>query len=365
MSREPIVLITGANGEVGHGLISYFSAQPHVPDIITLDLKPLDEKLMPLVKQHIVGDIRDRALLQSLGERYAISTIFHLAALLSTSGERQPKLAHEVNVNGTQQLLDLAVQESQAQGKAVKFIFPSSIAVYGLPSLADKQAADALSEDEHLMPITMYGVNKLYCENLGRYYTRHYQQLTDERPVSIDFRSVRFPGLISAHTVPSGGTSDYGPEMIHSAAQGQPYACFVRPDSTLPFMVMPDGIRALIQLAEAPREALSRQVYNVTSFSLSAADFAEIVLRTFPNAEIHFQPSAGRQRIVDSWAGVIDDSIARADWAWSPEYDIDSAFNEYLFPHICKRYQQTERCEGQGASFVPKDGYTTNRYKSL
>lgn len=342
MTREPVVLITGANGEVGHGLIEHYASQDHLPDIVTLDLVDLDEKLMPLVKRHYTGNILDTALLDTIHETYEIDTIVHLAALLSTSGEKNPSLAHDVNVNGTQKLLEMAIRESESRGKSVKFIFPSSIAVYGLPDVATKNSAGAVLEDAYLNPTTMYGVNKLYCENLGRYYTRHYKQLSEETIAGIDFRSLRYPGLISAHTVPSGGTSDYGPEMIHAAAKGVTYDCFVRPDTTLPFMLMPDAIQALIQLARAKREDLSREVYNVTSFSLSAEEFAKIVQSDFPDAEIHFKSSAGRQGIVDSWAGDIDDSTARSDWGWSPDYTLDNAFKAYLFPLIRERYHLTE-----------------------
>lgn len=342
MTRSAIILITGANGEVGHGLIDYFSTQADTPDIVTLDLHPLDSKLMPLVKEHYTGNILNTSLLEALHQKYEIDTIFHLAALLSTAGEKNPQLAHDVNVNGTLKLFEMAVRESQARGQAVKFIYPSSIAVYGLPNLGIKTSAGAVKEDDYLAPTTMYGANKLYCENLGRYYSRHYMQLADTPQIGIDFRSVRFPGLISAHTVPSGGTSDYGPEMIHTVAQGKPYACFVREDAMLPFMAMPDAIHALISLSQASRENLTREVYNVTSFSLEARDFAEIVQAEFDSADICYQPHAGRQGIVDTWAGILDDSSAQADWGWSPHYDQSSTFDDYLFPHIRERYAERE-----------------------
>jgi nucleoside-diphosphate-sugar epimerase len=156
----------------------------------------------------------------------------------------------------------------------------------------------------------------------------------------LDFRSVRFPGLISAHTVPSGGTSDYGPEMIHAAAQKRPYACFVREDSVLPFMIMPDAVKALLKLAEAPREALTRAVYNVTSFSMSASEICKFVLEAFPEAEITFNPDQQRQRIVDSWPADLDDHDARRDWGWAPDYDRERAFKKYLIPNIVNRYEK-------------------------
>jgi nucleoside-diphosphate-sugar epimerase len=185
----------------------------------------------------------------------------------------------------------------------------------------------------------MYGCNKLYCEMLGIYFSRHYRQLAVDRPTSLDFRSVRFPGLVSAFTLPSGGTSDYGPEMLHAAAQGKPYACFVREDVRIPFMAMPDAVKALIDLAKAPQASLSRPVYNVSSFSLSAAEFRELVLSYLPGAQITFEPDLKRQQIVDTWPADLDDSAARRDWSWQPAYDVERAFSEYLVPNIRRRYQ--------------------------
>ncbi|TDI39466.1 MAG: epimerase, partial [Acidobacteria bacterium] len=189
-------------------------------------------------------------------------------------------------------------------------------------------------------PTTMYGCNKLYCELLGRYLSRHYKQLSAEEPIMIDFRSVRFPGLISAMTMPSGGTSDYAPDMIHAAAKGKPYHCFVGPDVRIPFMAMPDAANALVQLAAAPAESLTQLAYNVTSFSLSAAEIRELVLKAFPGAEIDFEPDLKRQAIVDTWPADLDDTAAAKDWKWQPEYDQVRAFDEYLVPNIKKRYSQ-------------------------
>src|SRR5439155_11136878 len=140
---------------------------------------------------------------------------------------------------------------------------------------------------------TMYGCNKLYCELLGDYYARHYKQLAaDTGSGRVDFRCVRFPGLISALTVPSGGTSDYAPEMIHAAAKGEPYACFVRPDTRIPFMAMPDGVEALLRLAAAPRGDLSRTAYNVAAFSPSAEQVRDVVIEAFPAARIDWHNDA-------------------------------------------------------------------------
>ena len=176
-------------------------------------------------------------------------------------------------------LLKLASEQSQWRGKPVLFIFPSSIASYGMPDLEIKSQFPRVREWEWNYPRTMYGCNKLYCEMLGIYYSMHFRQLSAEIPVMLDFRSLRFPGLISAFTVPSGGTSDYGPEMLHSAAKGEQYSCFVREDTSIPFMVMPDAVDALLNLANAPAGNLNRRVYNVTSFSLTAGQFRDMVIR--------------------------------------------------------------------------------------
>jgi threonine 3-dehydrogenase len=336
--RNRVILITGANGEVGHGLIRQLHDLKSLP-IIVLDVRGLDSIMNPYVDSTIVGDILDTGLLDMLTSEYEIDTVFHLAALLSTHSEFRPESAHRVNVQGTINLLQLAIDQARWRSKAVKFIFPSSVAVYGMPNLETKAAVPPVKEDEYLMPTTMYGCNKLYCEHLGRYYTDHYRQLAAQpEPHGVDFRCVRFPGLISATSMPGGGTSDYAPEMLHAAAKGEPYAAFVRPDTTMPFMAMPDAIKALLTLMDAPREQLTRAVYNVTSFSLSAAQVEERVRAAFHNAQITYDPTLGRQAIVDSWPAAMDDSAAQRDWNWKPEYDLDRAFDEYLIPVISRQY---------------------------
>ena len=336
--RKEVVLITGANGEVGHGLISYLGERNRVR-VVAMDISPADPKLEPHCHQFILGDILDSMLLGRLVLEYEIRTIYHLASILSTRAEYHPETAHRVNVEGTLNLLRLAIEQSQWQGRAVKFIYPSSIAAYGLPDLKTKARAGRVKEHEWATPTTMYGCNKLYCERLGSYYGRHYRQLAaDKQPHAVDFRAVRFPGLISAATTPTGGTSDYGPEMLHHAAQRLPYHAFVRPDARLPFMAMPDAVKALVSLEAAPQKKLTQDVYNVTSFSLSALEIRTLVKKAFPRAEITFKPDPKRQAIVDSWPADVDDSAARKDWKWKPDFDVKRAFEDYLVPRIAERY---------------------------
>ncbi|MFL7891038.1 MAG: NAD-dependent epimerase/dehydratase family protein [Anaerolineales bacterium] len=335
--RKKVTLITGVSGEVGLALVKIL-AESGYNNLLTLDIRPLPAEYTKY-SHHIQGDILDKSLLSRLVSEYEIDSIYHMAALLSTRAEFTPVAAHQVNVEGTMGLLQLASEQSEWRGDPVLFIFPSSIAAYGMPDLDTKSKFPRVREWEWNYPITMYGCNKLYCEMLGTYFSEYYRQLAAERPQMLDFRCVRFPGLISAFTVPSGGTSDYGPEMLHAAAKQEPYAAFVRPDTQIPFMAMPDAVTALIALSRAPKTELCRNVYNVTSFSLTAEQFRQQVLKAFPKADITFDPDIKRQQIVDSWPADLNDSHARQDWDWKPEYDIERSFSEYLIPNISRFYQ--------------------------
>jgi nucleoside-diphosphate-sugar epimerase len=323
---------------MGHALVRRLAEIGDV-EVVALDVRPLDPDLAWHCAAVRVGDILDRRLLDRLASEFEIATIVHLAALLSTRAEFVPETAHEVNVDGTLNLLRLAVDEARALGRPVTFLFPSSIAVYGLPDLPAKRAAGRVAEHEWMAPVTMYGCNKLYAEHLGRYFARHYRQLAPQPGLSgVDFRALRFPGLISAFTVPSGGTSDYASEMIHAAAQGRFYACFVRADTRIPFMAMPDAIHALVTLWRAPAASLARPVYNVTGFSATAGELADLVGKAFPDARITFAPDPRRQAIVDSWPADVDDACARRDWGFQPAYDLRRTFDEYLLPNVRRRY---------------------------
>lgn len=336
--RKSVVLITGAGGEIGHGLISRL-AETGSTSVVTLDLNPLESSQARLVQREFTGSITDARLLDRILSEFEISTVFHLAALLSTRSEFTPVTAHQVNVEGTLDLLEFSQREAESHGRPVTFLYPSSIAAYGLPDLQIKGSAGRVKEDEFNTPRTMYGCNKLYCEQLGRYYARFYKQLAAETQSGrVDFRAVRFPGLISAVTVPSGGTSDYAPEMIHAAAKGEPYACFVRPDTRIPFMAMPDGVDALLALARAPRSQVPQLVYNVGAFAPTADEVRAEVLQAFPAASITYHVDAKRQGIVDSWPEDVDDTAARRDWGFAPKYNFESAFRRYLIPEIKKRY---------------------------
>jgi threonine 3-dehydrogenase len=336
--RKPVVLITGAGGEIGHGLIERL-AESRERAIVTLDVNRLDPDIARKIDREITGSILDRGLLERVLSEFEVDLIFHLAALLSTRSEFTPVTAHQVNVEGTLALLEFAQHEAESHGRPVIFMYPSSIAAYGIPDRETKARAGRVKEDEWTHPTTMYGCNKLYCELLGTYYARNYKQLAAEVASGrVDFRCLRFPGLISAATVPSGGTSDYAPEMIHAAAKGEAYGCFVRPDTRIPFMAMPDGVDALLRCAAAARDTLTRTAYNVAAFNPSADEIRDVVVQAFPDARITWQNDTKRQGIVDSWPADVDDSAARRDWGFAPRLDFKRAFSEYLIPNIRRRY---------------------------
>lgn len=335
------ILITGASGEIGHALIQSLS-QTKDNTIVALDIKDLDYQLDNLIS--IKADIRDRKQLEQIFAEYDFEKIFHLAAILSTGGEKNPQFTHEVNVDGSANLLDLAQQQTEKRGSATIFIFPSTIAVYGISSLEKKIKAGTITEKEFLDPITIYGVNKIYVEKLGTYYSEHYKFLNNDAVIRLDFRSIRFPGIMSGHTVPSGGTSDYGPEMIHAAAKGETSDCFVNPDSTIPFMVMPDAVKAILDLAAADGNKLTQRVYNVKAFSVSAKDIEQELKKYYPKFQTNYKIHPKRLQIVESWPMDINDEPARKDWNWKPEFDFKEAFENYLIPQISKRYNKSD-CE--------------------
>ncbi len=330
---KPVALVTGASGEMGHLLLPALEDRGF--DVVSLDLAPLDAAQLARCVEAVQASILDAKVVTDLFERRRPAAVFHLAAVLSTKAEKDPDLAYEVNTNGTVALFRLAIKEAARRGASVPFFFPSSIAVYGLPDAGAKEAAGALEESAFNRPAGMYGINKLYCEMLGSYYT---QRAAKRQEPGIDFRAIRFPGLVSAETLPSGGTSDYAPEMIHAAASGKPYACFVRPDTRLPFMTMPDAVDALLSLTFADPATLTTRVYNIGAFSPSAAEIRAAVLEHFPGAEISFEPVAARQAIVDTWPADVDDRRARVDWGHAPRHGLREAIRDYLVPALVRRY---------------------------
>ena len=321
--KDKIILITGASGEIGQNLISEFSKSSE-KKIIAIDLNKLPDSNS--VYSFYQSSILDDSLLSNLNDNYIIEEIFHLAAILSTKAEKNPKIAEEVNIKGTINLFNLALSQNRKNKILTKFFFPSSIAVYNINNCVDK--SKIITENSYCNPRTVYGKHKLFCENLGTAFDIYGNEIN----AHIDFRCIRFPGIISANSMPTGGTSDYAPELIHRAFKNTAYECFVNEYTGLPFMVMPDAVNAILRIMQANKENLRRNVYNIQSFNPTVKELHEIIKSKFPKFKLSYNIDKMRQSIVDSWPNFIDDNKAKEDWGWNPQYNLENAFKNYLEP---------------------------------
>ncbi len=306
-------LVTGAGGQVGLDLIRALLAagdEVHASDMLA---RPAAASDLPDALPWHRLDVTDAAQIRAVIEFVKPERVFHLAAILSARGEVDPDLTYRVNQTGTYQVLEACRTLGVRQ-----LMFTSTIAVFGpgLPEL--------VGDDVGLRPTTMYGVTKAAGEMLGEYYFRRF---------GLDVRGVRFPGLISA-SIPGGGSSDYVVFMYIEGVRKGAYEAFCRPDTRIPLMYMPDGIRALLELSAAPRERLSRCIYNIAAFSPTAQAIADHVASALPSgADFTFVSDPRRQAILDSWPAVLDDSNARRDWDWANRYDL-AAMTRELLPEI-------------------------------
>jgi len=298
MLAEMKVLITGAGGQLGCDLATQLKQRGHYVIATDIAARP---STIPADQWHHL-DVADKNSVISLFRQDNPEVVFHLAAILSARGEEIPQQTYKVNEIGTFNVLE-ACREAQVR----QLMYCSSIAVFGAGT------PDPTPDDTALMPTTMYGVTKVGGELLGNYYHKRW---------GFDFRSVRFPGLISA-ALPGGGTSDYALFMYVDGVRIGAYESFCRPDTRIPLMYMPDALRALLELSEAPRERLRRCVYNISAFSPEASLIAESVRRAVPGAKLTFRPDPKRQSILDSWPNALDDTCAREDWNWAPKFDLE------------------------------------------
>ena len=277
---------------------------------------------------------------------FEVDCIFHLAALLSTRAEFTPLAAHQVNVEGTLNLLEFAQHEGESHGRPVIFVYPSSIAAYGLPDRETKMRAGRVVEDAFVHPTTMYGCNKLYCEELGRYYTTTLQAAVGWRRAArgLPGRAVSWVDL--GHD--AAGGRHVGLRFGDDPRRREGRAVRVLRDGPIRpsrSWRCPDAADTLLTLADTRRDRLTRTTYNVCAFSRSAAAIRKVVAAAFPGAAITYKIDEKRQGIVDSWPADVDDSRARADWGFRPAYDFDRAFREYLIPTI-RSYYAHDRCHG-------------------
>ena len=302
------ILVTGAKGQIGSELTLELRKKYGVTAVVALDLS-LPQN--PTDGPFEVADVTDKNAVLEIVKKYQIDTIFHLVGILSATGEKNPELAWNVNMNGLKNILDIAREQG------VKQIFwPSSIAAFGPTTPMDNTPQHTVLE-----PTTIYGVTKVAGELLCQYYWKKY---------NLDIRSLRYPGLISYKTPPGGGTTDYAVAIYFDALKNKSYDCFVGPETVLPMMYMPDAIRATIELMEAPIENIKvRTSYNLTAMSFSAKELAESVTKQIPDFTCTYHPD-DRQKIADSWPRSIDDSSARTDWGWSHTFDLDKMTEDML-----------------------------------
>lgn len=306
-------LVTGAGGQVGLDLIRALLEQGDEVHATDVGPRPAAAADLPekLAWHHL--DVTDPEQVYARFDSLQPHRVFHLAAILSARGEVDPGLTYRVNQGGTYNVLEACRLTGVRQ-----LIFTSTIAVFG-PGLPEP-----VGDDVALHPATMYGVTKAASEMLGEYYFAHY---------GLDVRGIRFPGLISA-SIPGGGSSDYVVFMYLDGVRKGAYEAFCRPDTRIPLMYMPDGVRALLELAAADRDKLSRCIYNIAAFSPTAAEIATKVAAALPNgADFSFVSDPERQRILDSWPSALDDQLARRDWGWAHRYDLPG-MTEELLPKI-------------------------------
>lgn len=305
MSR---ILVTGSQGQLGSDLVVALRQHYGEKQVIESGRSPpsLANDLLP----YQVLDVTDSEQLRQSIEQYQIDTIYHLAGVLSAKGEQHPEQCWSVNVNGLRNVLEAA------SVYGLKVFFPSSIAVFG-PHTPKLNTPQRTIED----PSTMYGITKVTGELLCHYYAHRF---------GVDVRSLRLPGIISYRTPPGGGTTDFAVEIFYAALQHGTYTCFVRPDTRLPMMYMPDAIRAILMLMQANPTAITiRSSYNIAAISFSAEELVAEIQRHLPHFTCHYAPDF-RQAIADSWVSVIDDSCARADWGWRHRYDLPAIVEDML-----------------------------------
>jgi len=303
------ILVTGALGQIGSELTAALKKIYGEKNVVTSDVRDgnVAEEFLPYEQLNVL----DKSRLGEIVKKHNITTIYHLAAILSAAGEKNPNLCWDVNMTGLHNVLEVARELSVKQ-----IICPSSIAVFGPETPRDNTPQETI-----ILPKTMYGLTKAAGELLCEYYVAKF---------GIDVRGIRYPGLISYKTLPGGGTTDYAVEIFYEALKKKSYTCFLKPETTLPMMYMPDAIRGTIQLAETDFSKLKNHSnFNFAGISFSCEELAAEIKKHIPDFKIDYSPDF-RQKIADSWPRSIDDSQARAQWGWKVEYDLKKMVEDMI-----------------------------------
>lgn len=305
------IMVTGAVGQIGSELVEKLREKYGNENVVAVGHKtqPTDE--MRSAGPFEFATVTDKEAVEKLVVKYDIDTIYHMSSILSAKGEQNPQLAFEVNIDGLYNVLEIGREH-----KLERIMVPSSIAAFGPDTPKDNTPNETI-----MRPTTMYGISKVTGELLGDYYFQRF---------GLDVRGLRFPGIISYKTLPGGGTTDYAVEIFYEALKHKRYTCFLREDTVLPMMYMPDCIKSIIQLAEAPLSDLKHHCdFNVTAMSFSAGELADTIREFIPEFECEYKPDF-RQQIADSWPKSLDDSAAREEWGWEPEYDLRSMTQDMI-----------------------------------
>lgn len=295
------ILVTGAVGQIGSELTAALKKIYGEENVITSDIAA--ENLAPEFQPYEQLNVLDKPRLYEIIKKHEVTVIYHLAAILSAAGERNPNLCFNVNMNGLYNVL-----EGSRELGVKQIICPSSIAVFGPETPRDNTPQETI-----ILPKTMYGLTKAAGEMVCDYYVGKF---------GLDIRGIRYPGLVSYKTLPGGGTTDYAVEIFYEAIKNKSYNCFLKPDTTLPMMYMPDAIRGTIALAETEFSKLKHHSnFNFAGMSFSCAELAAEITKRIPEFKIEYQPDF-RQAIADSWPKSIDDSASRDEWGWKPEFGL-------------------------------------------
>ena len=314
------ILVTGSVGQIGSELTMALRDKYGAENVIATGRKTKPSKKLEESGPFHFINVNDVDSVEAIIKKYNIDTIYHMAAILSAVGEKNPQLCWDVNMNGTITVIELGIKYEMT-----RVIIPSSIAVWGKGAPLDNTPQETI-----LKPTTMYGVTKVCGELLCDYYVQRF---------GIDIRGLRYPGIISYETLPGGGTTDYAVAIYYEAIDKGRYTCFVREDTRLPMMYMPDAINGTIQLAEADFDKLKHHSdFNHAAMSFTTGELAASIKKHIPDFEITYEPDY-RQAIADSWPNSIDDSAAREEWGWKPEWDLD-AMTVDMLKHLMERKEK-------------------------